>query len=94
MSKGRVRGTLSMGVAVGSLVSMAANAQMTPGDLLVSSSTYTDPGFGVGWALPNSAGITAVASSAAKSVGKICRLLKAMQFSLRAAPSPSRRHSK
>jgi len=64
MSKGRVRGTLSMGVAVGSLVSMAANAQMTPGDLLVSSSTYTDPGFGVGWALPNSAGITAVASSA------------------------------
>lgn len=34
------------------------------GDLLVSSSTYTDPGFGIGYALPNSGGSTAIASSA------------------------------
>jgi hypothetical protein len=34
------------------------------GDLIVSSASYTDPGFTVGTALPNSGGVTAVASSA------------------------------
>ena len=34
------------------------------GDLIVSSSTYTDPGFAAGSALPNSGGVTANSSSA------------------------------
>jgi hypothetical protein len=52
--------------ALGALA-LGAGAQTTnvvPGDLLVTSSTYVDPGFGAGAALPNSAGVTAVASSA------------------------------
>jgi hypothetical protein len=56
--------TLASGVFMG----LPANAQQALGnfgsDLLVSSSTYTDPGFAVGAALPNSGSVTAVASSA------------------------------
>jgi hypothetical protein len=55
-------------VLAGALFSVAAGAQTAlgnyTGDLLVSSSTYTDPGFGVGYALPNSGGATAIDSSA------------------------------
>jgi len=57
-----------MVAAAGALLNLPAGAQSAlgnyAGDLLVSSSTYTDPGFGVGYALPNSGGAAAVASSA------------------------------
>jgi hypothetical protein len=52
----------------GMLLALPAGAQQAlgnyGGDLLVTSSTYTDPNFAVGAALPNSAGVAAVASSA------------------------------
>ncbi len=52
----------------GAFMSMPAGAQQAlgnyAGDLIVSSSSYTDPNFAVGAALPNSGGATAVASSA------------------------------
>jgi hypothetical protein len=60
--------TLPAALAGGALMSQPAAAQAAlgnyGGDLLVSSSTYTDPGFAVGAVLPNSSGVTATASSA------------------------------
>jgi hypothetical protein len=54
--------------ASGALAALPAHAQSAlgsvPGDLIVSSSTYIDPGFAVGAVLPNSAGVLATASSA------------------------------
>ena len=68
MNKIMVWSTLPAALAGGALMSQPAAAQATlgnyAGDLLVSSSTYTDPGFAVGALLPNSAGVTATASSA------------------------------
>jgi hypothetical protein len=50
------------------MATSAAQAQQALGnfsnDLIVSSATYTDPGFLVGAALPNSGGVTAINSSA------------------------------
>jgi hypothetical protein len=68
MNKFLVWSAVPAAIAGGALASQPADAQAAlgnyAGDLLVSSSTYTDPGFAVGAALPNSAGVTAVASSA------------------------------
>ncbi|MFI4914502.1 MAG: VPLPA-CTERM sorting domain-containing protein [Steroidobacterales bacterium] len=59
---------LPVALAGGMFVGSPANAQQAlgnfGGDLLVSSSTYTDPGFAAGAALPNSGGVTANSSSA------------------------------
>jgi hypothetical protein len=58
----------AVAVAAGALWALPAGAQAALGsysnDLLVSSSTYTDPNFAVGYALPNSGGVTAINSSA------------------------------
>jgi hypothetical protein len=55
---------LAAGV-VGTVPAFAQQALGTyGGDLLVSSSTYIDPGFSIGTALPNSAGVNATAGSA------------------------------
>lgn len=54
-------------LASGTCVAMPAYADALgnyAGDLIVSESSYVDPGFGVGALLPNGAGIAAVASSA------------------------------
>jgi hypothetical protein len=68
MKKFVLYGTGIAAVAAGVLVALPAGAQAAldtySSDLLVSSSTYTDPGFGVGYALPNSGGVTATNSSA------------------------------
>jgi hypothetical protein len=59
---------IAISIAAGTAAALPAAAQTAlgnyTGDLLVSSSTYTDPGFAVGAALPNSGGASAVASSA------------------------------
>lgn len=68
MNKLMAWSTIPAALAGGALMSQPAAAQAAlgnyGGDLLVSSSTYTDPGFAVGALLPNSAGVTATASSA------------------------------
>ena len=67
MKKAALYCTGTVALATGALMSLPAGAQALggyAGDLLVSSSTYTDPGFGVGYALPNSAGVAAINSSA------------------------------
>jgi hypothetical protein len=68
MNKLMAWSTIPAALAGGALLSQPAAAQAAlgnySGDLLVSSSTYTDPGFAVGALLPNSAGVTATASSA------------------------------
>src|SRR5580658_1352851 len=68
MNKFLVWSAVPAAIAGGALMSQPAAAQAAlgnyAGDLLVSSSTYTDPGFAVGALLPNSAGVTATASSA------------------------------
>ena len=60
--------SLALSLAAGTLAGLPVSAQTTlgnyAGDLLVSSSTYTDPNFAVGAALPNSAGVAATSSSA------------------------------
>jgi hypothetical protein len=55
-------------VATVAMGTSAVQAQQALGnfsnDLIVSSATYTDPGFAAGATLPNSAGVTAIAGSA------------------------------
>ncbi len=68
MNKKSLTAAVGATLAAGAFASLPAGAQALgnyTGDLIVSSSTYTDPGFGVGYALPNSGGVTAVNSSAA-----------------------------
>ncbi len=52
-----------LGAALG-LPLAASAAAVVPGDLLVTASTYIDPGFAIGATLPNGAGVGAVAASA------------------------------
>ena len=62
-----LRAAIGAILAAGAVAGLPAGAQTLgnyAGDLIVSSSTYTDPGFGVGYALPNSGGVTATNSSA------------------------------
>jgi len=61
-------------LALAALFASQAMAQQIPGDLLVTSATYTDPGFAAGYALPNgtatqangtgTSSVNAIASSA------------------------------
>jgi hypothetical protein len=68
MKKTALSGAGSAALVAMVMIGSPAEAQTALGsytsDLLVSSSTYTDPGFAVGYALPNSGGVTAIASSA------------------------------
>jgi uncharacterized protein YegP (UPF0339 family) len=74
MNQSMLRARAPLAFTLATLFASTAMAQQVPGDLLVSSATYTDPGFAVGAALPNgtatqpngtgTSSVNAIASSA------------------------------